>query len=338
MDDQVDRTLYVGNLSENVTEEVLFELFLQAGPLVNVVIKKQNQNAYTKFSFVIFKHAQSVPYAIELFRDTKLFGKPLSIRARMESKHANADNDTTDSTPIDLQHKVLEFITHNPDVISDLQLPDPEPPRRNTNRGYSNYDEEDSYDPMSNYSVGFSQNYKETQRAALRGGGGGGSNVVTIDDDEYDPSAPSIQEQRMMNSFGRNVTGHNIGNERKSGGSQLGHPSLSSNMQSRLGTMNKNNWNSQSPRESRGIFSGDSRKRKFEEEDMMPYDKRRSFESDGGANQRQSRSMRSYATLQNPYELENTYRQTEMEQVRYNRSNSYDSFGKNRQRNAYGRR
>ena len=105
MDDQVDRTIYVGNLVENVTEEILFELFLQAGPLVNVVIKRP-RNSNNKFAFVIFKHSQSVPYAIELFRDTKLYGRVLSIRARMESKHASTENDTTDVTPIDLQHKV----------------------------------------------------------------------------------------------------------------------------------------------------------------------------------------------------------------------------------------
>jgi RNA recognition motif-containing protein len=35
-----DATIYVGNLTANVSEELLWELFLQSGPVVNVHIPK----------------------------------------------------------------------------------------------------------------------------------------------------------------------------------------------------------------------------------------------------------------------------------------------------------
>ncbi|KAL0973301.1 hypothetical protein UPYG_G00201670 [Umbra pygmaea] len=54
--DETDRTLFVGNLDPNVTEELLFELFLQAGPLYKVKIPKDNDGKQKGFGFVCFKH------------------------------------------------------------------------------------------------------------------------------------------------------------------------------------------------------------------------------------------------------------------------------------------
>jgi RNA recognition motif-containing protein len=182
MDDQVHRTLYVGGLAEEVTEELLFELFLQAGPLVNVIIKKtmNQETGGNKFAFVIFKHSQSVPYAIQAFQDTRLYGRYLKIRARVESKHNDPAVDTSDPTPIDLQHKVLEFITDNPELIADLKLPNFVPPGSLT--GGEGADD-DSYDPMSNFSLGYNSGYANSSSGYLD----------NSTDDGYDPSQPSLQ-------------------------------------------------------------------------------------------------------------------------------------------------
>uniref|UniRef100_A0A146L9E0 RNA-binding protein 7 n=1 Tax=Lygus hesperus TaxID=30085 RepID=A0A146L9E0_LYGHE len=74
---QDQNTVYVGNLSDKVTEELLYELFLQAGPVENVNIPKQKP-----FGFVRFKHQCSVPYVINLLEGISLFGKTLKVAPR----------------------------------------------------------------------------------------------------------------------------------------------------------------------------------------------------------------------------------------------------------------
>jgi len=80
MDD--DRTVWCGNLSEKVTEEVLYELFLQAGPLETVKIPKDNNGRQRNFGFITFKHVCSVPYSLALFEGTSLFNKVLLLQSR----------------------------------------------------------------------------------------------------------------------------------------------------------------------------------------------------------------------------------------------------------------
>ncbi|GFG38348.1 hypothetical protein Cfor_05694 [Coptotermes formosanus] len=80
MDDE--RTVWCGNLSEKVTEEVLYELFLQAGPLERVKIPKDNNGRQRNYGFITFKHVCSVPYSVALFAGTSLFNKVLQLNSR----------------------------------------------------------------------------------------------------------------------------------------------------------------------------------------------------------------------------------------------------------------
>uniref|UniRef100_A0A8C5P0W1 RRM domain-containing protein n=1 Tax=Jaculus jaculus TaxID=51337 RepID=A0A8C5P0W1_JACJA len=57
---EADRTLFVGNLDTKVTEELLFELFHQAGPVISVKIPKDKDGKPKQFAFVNFKHEVSV--------------------------------------------------------------------------------------------------------------------------------------------------------------------------------------------------------------------------------------------------------------------------------------
>ncbi|XP_051580522.1 RNA-binding protein 7-like [Myxocyprinus asiaticus] len=105
--DEADRTLFVGNLDPQVTEELIFELFLQAGPLLKVKIPKDNDGKSKQFAFVNFKHEVSVPYALNLLNGVRLFGRQLNIKFRAGSSHinqegkspANSQNPTPASTP-----------------------------------------------------------------------------------------------------------------------------------------------------------------------------------------------------------------------------------------------
>lgn len=91
---EADRTLFVGNLDSNVTEELLFELFLQAGPLTNVKIPKDKDGKPKMFAFVNFKHEASVPYGMELLNGTQLFGRPIKVQFRSGSSHGSQDSNS----------------------------------------------------------------------------------------------------------------------------------------------------------------------------------------------------------------------------------------------------
>ncbi|XP_078089187.1 RNA-binding protein 7-like [Mustelus asterias] len=85
--DEADRTIFVGNLDSNTREEILFELFLQAGPLTKVHIAKDKDGRQKTYGFVCFKHTESVPYAITLLNGIRLYGRPLNLQYRSGSSH-----------------------------------------------------------------------------------------------------------------------------------------------------------------------------------------------------------------------------------------------------------
>jgi len=81
--DEDARTIFVRGIAEEVDQEILFELFQNAGPLVKVNIPIDKETKRKKnFCFVQFQHIESVKYAMELFRDIKLFGNRLTMQNR----------------------------------------------------------------------------------------------------------------------------------------------------------------------------------------------------------------------------------------------------------------
>ncbi|XP_067102652.1 RNA-binding protein 7 [Osmerus mordax] len=98
--DETDRTLFVGNLDQKVTEELLFELFLQAGPLIKVKIPKDNDGKQKSFGFAVFKHEESAPYGMNLLNGTSLFGRTLKVQFRAGSTHINSPENSQNSSPV----------------------------------------------------------------------------------------------------------------------------------------------------------------------------------------------------------------------------------------------
>lgn len=62
------------------SEEIIYELFLQAGPIESVSLK-------TGFGFVTFEDEESVLYACSLFENVKLFDRELKVKPRSGSKY-----------------------------------------------------------------------------------------------------------------------------------------------------------------------------------------------------------------------------------------------------------
>ncbi|XP_064611283.1 splicing factor 3B subunit 4-like [Liolophura sinensis] len=81
-----DATVYVGGLDEKVSEAILWELFLQAGPVVNVHMPKDRvTQSHQGYGFVEFMGEEDADYAIKIMNMIKLYGKP--IRVNKASAH-----------------------------------------------------------------------------------------------------------------------------------------------------------------------------------------------------------------------------------------------------------
>ncbi|KAH3761173.1 splicing factor 3B subunit 4 [Pelomyxa schiedti] len=82
-----DATVYVGDLDTQVNEALLWELFLQAGPVVNVHIPKDKlSQQHTGFGFVEFNAEVDADYAIKIMNMVKLFGKPIRVNKASQNK------------------------------------------------------------------------------------------------------------------------------------------------------------------------------------------------------------------------------------------------------------
>ncbi|XP_034556462.1 RNA-binding protein 7 isoform X2 [Notolabrus celidotus] len=96
---ETDRTLFVRNLDSRVTEELLFELFLQAGPLIKTKIPKDGEGKQKTFGFAVYKHEVSVPYAVKLLDGAALFGRSLHVQFRSGSSHGSSPGNSQNTSP-----------------------------------------------------------------------------------------------------------------------------------------------------------------------------------------------------------------------------------------------
>ncbi|GAQ80556.1 RNA recognition motif containing protein [Klebsormidium nitens] len=86
-----DATAYVGNLDTQVTEELLWEMFVQAGPVVNVYVPKDRVTSlHQGYGFVEFRSEEDADYAVKVMNMIKLYGKPIRVNK------ASSDRRTAD--------------------------------------------------------------------------------------------------------------------------------------------------------------------------------------------------------------------------------------------------
>uniref|UniRef100_A0AC35F7D3 RRM domain-containing protein n=1 Tax=Panagrolaimus sp. PS1159 TaxID=55785 RepID=A0AC35F7D3_9BILA len=74
-----DATFYAGILDDKVTEAILWELFVQAGPFVVNMPKDRITDAHQGFGFVEFMGEEDADYAMTTMNMIKLFGKPIKV-------------------------------------------------------------------------------------------------------------------------------------------------------------------------------------------------------------------------------------------------------------------
>jgi len=83
-------TVYVGDLDTKVTEAILWELFLQAGPVVNVHIPRDKlTKEHMSYGFVEFQSEIDADYAIKIMNMIKLYGKPIRVNKASRDKQTH---------------------------------------------------------------------------------------------------------------------------------------------------------------------------------------------------------------------------------------------------------
>ncbi|KAJ1387705.1 SF3B4, RNA recognition motif 1 [Sesbania bispinosa] len=124
-----DATAYVGNLDPQVTEELLWELFVQAGPVVNVYVPKDRvTNQHQGYGFVEFRSEEDADYAIKVLNMIKLYGKPIRVNKASQDKKSldvganlfigNLDPDVDEKLLYDT-FSAFGVIVTNPKIMRD---------------------------------------------------------------------------------------------------------------------------------------------------------------------------------------------------------------------------
>lgn len=84
-----EATVYVGNVDPQGSEELIWELFVQAGPVVNVYMPKDRiTNLHQSYGFVEFKSEEDADYAIKILNMCKLFGKPIRVNKSAQDRNS----------------------------------------------------------------------------------------------------------------------------------------------------------------------------------------------------------------------------------------------------------
>ncbi|KAG9307338.1 hypothetical protein G9A89_017167 [Geosiphon pyriformis] len=82
-----EATVYIGNLDERCTEALIWELMLQAGPVVNVHLPKDRvTQTHQGYGFCEYMSEDDADYAIKIMNQIKLYGKPIRVNKATSDK------------------------------------------------------------------------------------------------------------------------------------------------------------------------------------------------------------------------------------------------------------
>ncbi|KAG2222500.1 hypothetical protein INT45_012814 [Circinella minor] len=82
-----EATVYIGNLDERCTDSLVWELMLQAGPVVNVHLPKDRvTQTHQGYGFCEFMTEEDADYAIRIMNQIRLYGKPIRVNKATSDK------------------------------------------------------------------------------------------------------------------------------------------------------------------------------------------------------------------------------------------------------------
>ena len=87
-----DSTVYVGNLDERVSDALVWELFLQAGRIVNVHLPKDRvTQTHQGYGFVEFISEEDAEYAARIMSQIRLYGKQIRVNKASADKQRSVE-------------------------------------------------------------------------------------------------------------------------------------------------------------------------------------------------------------------------------------------------------
>jgi len=106
VDEEQLRTLWCGGVNEQCDEEILFELFQNAGPLQKVTIPKDRETKRQKnYAFIVYQHEESVKFAYDLLNGTEIFKQRIRLQNKTtglgmdQGRHQRSFSASAPSTP-----------------------------------------------------------------------------------------------------------------------------------------------------------------------------------------------------------------------------------------------
>ncbi|CDW74987.1 splicing factor 3b subunit 4-like [Stylonychia lemnae] len=144
-----EATLYVGNLDSKVNEELIWELFLQCGAIVNVHIPRDKvTNEHQGYGFVEFKTEEDADYAIKIMHMVKMYGKPIKVNKASQDKRTQevGANVFVGNLHEDVDEKMLRDVFSSFGIVLSTKIMrDPET-QSSKRYGFVSYDNFESSD------------------------------------------------------------------------------------------------------------------------------------------------------------------------------------------------
>ncbi|GKT35367.1 SF3B4 factor [Aduncisulcus paluster] len=128
--------LFVNNLDTRVDEDILYELFLQAAPVVNVNLPIDRVTGQRRgYGFIEFRHKKDADYAALIMNEIELYGKPMRIKSAdsaIEGQSSRAKLHIGNLSP-SVREADLFGVFKSFGKIEDIQIPREE---NGTSKGY----------------------------------------------------------------------------------------------------------------------------------------------------------------------------------------------------------
>ena len=120
-----DATIYVGNVDQKCQEEILWELFTQCGPVVNVYLPRDRiTGQHPGYAFIEFKTEVDAEYAIKIMHMQKLYNRPLKINRSTQDKNTQeiGANIFVGNLADDVDEKILKDIFSTFGVVLSTKI------------------------------------------------------------------------------------------------------------------------------------------------------------------------------------------------------------------------
>jgi peptidyl-prolyl isomerase E (cyclophilin E) len=113
----LERTIYIGNISDDVTEEVLYTVFIPFGEIKHIEIPKDHETGeFRGFGFVEYEELDDLEHAIDNRHSSELFGKVIKVQ---RAKKLRGPMNKAIWADKDYQIKYIE----NKNVLDDSEVP-----------------------------------------------------------------------------------------------------------------------------------------------------------------------------------------------------------------------